>query len=161
MAWNRDDSSPALSPPQRASSTREMIRFAQIDPEPSRLPVGQLASMIPVRAADPQGLYGEICAAALLSRCREDLLTGRLLFRRNAIQKEFRLWQGWVISARSNVHSETLSNLLLSWGEIKAFQHRRVLEEMSRQNQRQGRLLVKMGVLSEQGVTLNPSARDH
>jgi len=99
--------------------------------------------------SDPQGIYGEISAAALLSRCREDLLTGRLLFRHNAIQKEFGLWQGWIISARSNVRSETLSNLLLIQGELKSYQHRRVLEEMSRRNQRQGRLLVEMGVLSE------------
>jgi|GEM_PF-1282540 len=71
--------------------------------------------------------------------------TGILFLEKEKIKKEFYIKNGMIGYSRSNLLSETLGRVMLSYGLIKAAEHQKALEIMEKKKIKWGEALIELG----------------
>ena len=101
---------------------------------------------------DPRGIYGRVTMSELLYFCFRDLFSGWLLLRRGAVTKTVLLRSGRPVFAQSNIKAETLGTMLVSAGSLTPEDSERSLRYADALGIRQGEAVVRLGMLSEEGL---------
>jgi CheY-like chemotaxis protein len=120
-------------------------------PPPRRDPTP--AAGVPVLNEPPEsGLSSDRAPPRVLLDLAERRASGTLVFTRGKVQKEIGLQSGVIVSADSNLRSETLGHFLVTRGVIDEQQHQAALTRTQAQKERLGQALIELGWINEQDL---------